>query len=434
VSPFDETYVQTRLREIEAFEARARGETTAKRRPPTSQHPEEFSMFQPATNSAAFLRAGITGEPGAGKTLTAALLAIALVKQLKALNIAGSDRPVGMMDTEKEGSDWLVPVFEECGIPLLVAKERSFAKALEAFKYMKENCVVGIFDSVTHPWEELKESFMKKKNRSFLQIDEYAQLNSIWKQFTDEFMNSPLHCIICGRAGDETEQWVDDNGKRQFEKVGVKMRTQKDTAYEPSLSILMERDMDLRSKIVTHLATVTKDRSTLLDGKQFTFASFTDKGDRLPTETLVKQVWAAFRPHVDRLNLGGRHVPVQHVGDSTHIIKTEKRDWQPVQRQIVLEEIQDLMTIHVPGQTNEAKTRRILLLKTHFSAGWREIETFDLLLLRAGYDALHQDLTGKPSRYAAAMEAETVPLPDMNDDLPDHSKAPLAVVTASAAA
>jgi hypothetical protein len=432
-----EAFVEYRLRELAAFEQRASGEVTAQRRPPTSQHPTESPMFQPAANTTAYLKAGITGEPGAGKSMTAGLLAIGLVKHLKHLNVPGADKPVGFFDTEK-GSDWLIPLFEESGIPLVVAKERTYAKTLEAFRYMKENCVVGIFDSVTHPWEDLKSSFMKKKQRSFLQIDEIVQCKRLWQtEFNDEYMNSPFHTIICGRAGDETEQWVDENGKRQFEKVGVKMATEKSTAYEPSLSILMERDMDLRSKLVTHFATVTKDRSTLLDGKQFTFASYLYNGDRMPTDTLVKQVFVSFKPHIDRLNLGGHHMAVQTGRDSTHIIKTERRDWHPVQRRIVLDEIKDLMTLKVPGQTAADKQRRVMLLREHFSAGWVEIEeTMDLLTLRAGFDSLHCDLEGKPSRYSAAMEAEVVPplADDIPDSLPDHSKAPATSQVAAAAA
>jgi len=148
---------------------------------------------------------------------------------------------------------------------------------------------------------------------------------------------------------------------------------------------------------------------------------------------LIRQAWVGFAPHVQSLNLGGKHVVVQAIGDSTHIIKTEKRDWQPVQRRIVLDEIKDLMTMHVPGQAAADKQRRVMLLKEHFSAGWVEIEeTFDLLTLRAGFDSLHCELEGKPSRYAAAMEAEIVP--PLADDIPDHSKAPPALVQASLAA
>lgn len=277
---------------------------------------------------------------------------------------------------------------------------------------------------------------MKKKQRSFLQIDDWSYLKGPngWARFTDRYINSRLHIIMAGRAGDETEQYTDENGKRQFEKVGVKMKTETDTGFEPDLLVLMERDMDLRSKQVAHVAKIVKDRSMLLDGKDFTFASYDDEGNSLPISTLVKQTFGAFLPHINCLNLGGAHIGVHSTGDSTHILKTEKRDWAPVQRKIVLDEIQNLFLKHVPGQAVAEKQRRVELMRKHFSAGWVEIEeTFDLLTLRAGYDSLHQELEGKPSRYASAMQAEHAPL-ELNDDIPAHSKAPAPAQIASAAA
>ena len=440
-----EAYVQASLDRIERFEARASGK--APRKPRTrssgSQRPataaevapakEEtmsnvYSLFTPAQSTTAHLKAGFMGKQGAGKSVTGSLFAIGLVKYLQAQGVTYAHKPVAFFDTET-GSDWVIPLFEEVGIPLVVAKKRTFAELVAAMKWAEENASAIIIDSITHPWRELQESYLKSKKRSFLQIDDWAYLKGPngWQQFTDLYINSKLHIIMCGRAGDETEQYTDENGKRQFEKVGVKMKTETETGFEPSLLVLMERDMDLRSKQVAHVATVVKDRSMLLDGKDFTFASYDEEGNRLPTDVLVRQVWAAFAPHVKKLNIGGTHVGVQQTGDSTHLIKTEKRDWQPVQRRIVLDEIKDLLTMHVPGQTTADKQRRVTLMKEHFSAGWVEIEeTFDLLTLRAGYDSLHQELEKRPSRYASAMEAEHVP--PLADDIPNKDKAATAAV------
>lgn len=391
-----------------------------------------INLFQPATTTTAYLKGGFMGKQGSGKTLTSALLVIGLIKHLKDLGISYASKPVAFIDTEN-GSDWLIPLFEEVGIPLMVAKRRAFADVIAAIKWAEENASALIIDSVTHPWQELQEAYLKSKKRSFMQIDDWQYIKGPngWKQFSDLYVNSKLHIVMCGRAADETEQYTDDNGKRQIEKIGTKMKTETDTGYEPSLLVLMERDMDLRTNKVAHVASVVKDRSMLLDGKDFTFQGYYDNGERLPTEALIRQVWAAFAPHIKRLNVGGQHVGVVTTTDSTHLIKTEKRDWQPVQRRIVLDEVKDLLTLHVPGQSAADKQRRIVLLKDHFSAGWVEIEeTFDLLTLRAGYDSLHQELTGKPSRYASAMEAEIAPL-DIADDIPAHSAPPKPASTSS---
>jgi hypothetical protein len=446
----DEQYLAWRMAETERFEARARGEiphfdkrsfSTASRRPPTSQITNEdkpMSLFQDAKNTTAYLKAGFMGKPGSGKTLTASLFAIGLVQHMREIGAPNADKPVFFYDTET-GSNFTIKHFDRAGIQMKQAKTRLFADLVQAVKLAEQEASVLIIDSVTHPWQELQESYLKKKQRSFLQIDDWSFLKGPqgWKQFSDLYVNSKLHIVMAGRVSDETEQYTDDNGKRQFEKVGTKMKTETDTGYEPSLLTLMERDEDLRSHDVVHCAKIMKDRTMLLDGKEFRFSGHYNDGSEMPTKALVSQVWNSFAPHVKELNLGGQHLGIQTSGDSTHIIKTEKRDWAPTQRLIVLDEIKDLFTMHVPGQTAADKQRRVILLKTHFSAGWQEIEsTFDLLTLRAGFDALHQELEGKPSRYASAMEAEVVPplADDIPDSLPDHSKAPPTVQAVSSAA
>lgn len=376
------------------------------------------------------------GKPGSGKTLTASLFAMGLVRHLREIGSPLGKKPVFYYDTEG-GSDFTIDHFNNADIALKQAKTRLFADLVKAVEIAEREASVLIIDSVTHPWQELQESYLKKKQRSFLQIDDWTYLKGPqgWKRFSDAYINSGLHIIMAGRVADETESYTDDNGKRQFEKVGTKMKTETDTGYEPSLLVLMDRDED-RDHNITHCAKVMKDRSMRIDGKDFTFAS-PDLNGKAPTpeitDFLIRQTWIAFAPHIDHLKLGGRHVVVKSDGDSTHILKTEKRDWQPVQRRIVLDEIKDLLTIHVSGQAAADKQRRVVLMKEHFSAGWVEIEeTFDLLTLRAGFDSLHQALEGKPSRYAAAMEAEVVP--PLADDIPDHSKARPAPELAVAAA
>lgn len=391
------------------------------------------NLFQPAENTTAYLKAGFMGKPGSGKTLTASLLALGLVRHMREVGAPNADKPVFFYDTET-GSNFVIKHFNKMGVELKQARTRLFADLVTAVKVAEQEASVLIIDSITHPWQELQESYLKKKQRSFLQIDDWSFLKGPhgWKQFSDLYVNSKLHIVMAGRVSDETEQYTDDNGKRQFEKVGTKMKTETDTGYEPSLLVLMEREENLRTHDITHTAKVMKDRTMTLDGKEFHFSGHFDDGNELPTKVLVDQVWTAFSKHVADLNLGGKHLGIQTTGDSTHIIKTEKRDWQPTQRLIVLDEIKDLFTMHVPGQTAADKQRRVVLLRNHFSAGWQEIEsTFDLLTLRAGFDSLHQELEGKPSRYAAAMEAEVVP--PLADDIPDHSKAPTSVQAATTA-
>jgi hypothetical protein len=412
----DTAFVDQRVAEIEAFEARARGQAPRKPKrtrvtpvppaptaaPVATQGAIDMSIFETARPTSAYLKMGIMGKQGSGKSYTAAEVAIGLVKHLKDIEVDYAGKPVAFFDTET-GSDWLIPKFKAAGIPLVVAKKRSFADLLEAVRWSEANASALIIDSITHPWRELLESYMKSKKRSFLQIDDWGYLKGDhgWAQFTDLYINSKLHIIMCGRAGDDTEQYTDENGKRQFEKVGIKMKTEGETGFEPSLLVLMEREMDLRTKEVGHCAKILKDRSTLLDGKEFNDPGFKE-----------------FLPHINCLNLGGAHVGVNVTGDSQHILKTEKRDWTPVQREICINEIQDLLTLHFPSQSAEDKKNKLKALLKHFDATWTEIEkVMPLPDLRAGYDSLHQALEGKPSKYGSAIAKDAAPA-EINDSLP----------------
>lgn len=370
-----------------------------------------MSLLQPAVSSSAFLKAGILGFQGGGKTLTAAKIAIGLVKYLQGLGIDYANRPVAMLDTEK-GSDWLIPIFKKADVPFVAAKQRSFSDMLTVMKEAEAGASVLIIDSITHPWRELVESYLRKKERSYLTMDDWGYLKGPhgWQKFTDAYVNSPLHIIMCGRAGYEYENYVED-GRKKMEKVGTKMKTEGETGFEPDLLILMEQVEDMHTNKVVHRATVQKDRSTLLDGKQFDNPDFKD-----------------FLPHVECLALGGSHVGVGASGDSQHLLKIERRDWTPVQRRIVIDEIQTLLLLHYPSTGAEDKKKKLLAIRDCFGCSWTEIEeVMPLPDLRAGYDLLYQFFYSKPSKYGSAIAKDALSN-DLNDSLPGDLAPPLAQI------
>lgn len=367
-----------------------------------------MSLLQPAVSSSAYLKMGLLGFQGGGKSLTGAKTLIGLYKHTQKLGINDGKKPVAMFDTEK-GSDWLIPIFKEAGVPFVVAKRKSFADLIAVMDDAEASAFALFIDSITHPWRELVESYLRKKERSYLAMDDWGYLKGEhgWQKFTDRYVNSKLHIIMAGRAGYEYENYVED-GRKKMEKVGTKMKTEGETGFEPDLLVLMEQVEDMHTNKVVHRATVQKDRSTLLDGQTFDNPDFDD-----------------FLPHINCLALGSAHVGVGASGDSQHLLKIEKRDWQPVQRKIVHDEITTLLSLHYPGMKAEEKTAKLKALIKHFDASWTEIEeVMPLPRLRAGYDSLFRELEGKPSRYAR--EVEQAAVPEMNDSLPEHSAPPAA--------
>lgn len=335
-------------------------------------------IFEDATNTQAFLKAGFMGFAGSGKTYTATCLAIGLWKLLKERKLTGGDCAVNFLDTET-GSDWVKPAFDAEGIKLKTAKTRAFTALCPAIHETEKNRGILIIDSITHFWRELTESYAEKRNRKRgLEFQDWSWLKKTWGTFTDAFVNSNCHIILCGRAGYEYDFFQNDDGKRELEKTGIKMKAETETGYEPSILVLMERHQDISQNPIRvwRTATVLKDRSTLLDGKQFENPTFRD-----------------FLPHVEFLNLGGEQLGVDS-RTSSEIIEPQKWD-DAKERGIVLDEIKELLLKHYPSSSAADKKSKMDALERHAATrSWERFSTYSLEGLRDVHKRLVSELEG----------------------------------------
>jgi hypothetical protein len=361
-----------------------------------------MGLFMKAESTSAFLKMGIMGFAGSGKTYTATSTAIGLVEHMRTVGVEGAEKPVFFLDTET-GSDWVKPQFEVADIPLFTAKTRAFKDLLAAVKEAEKDSSLLLVDSISHFWKELCDAYMASKKRNRLQFEDWAFLKGEWGKFTDLFVNSSLHIILCGRAGYEYDYFQDEAGKKQLEKTGIKMKAEGEMGYEPSLLVLMEREMDMETLKVHRTASIIKDRSTAIDGRKFHNPTF-----------------ESFMPHIKYLNLGGKQLGVDTTRNSEATIPPDIRENSRVHREVVLDEIQSLITRYYPGQSAAEKKTKLDLLKHHFNASWTEMERLmPLSDLRAGYDTLHIELEGEKSKYSYVREIA----PEMDDSLPDFEKA-----------
>lgn len=360
-----------------------------------------MGLFREAEVTSAFLKMGLMGFAGSGKTHTASQTAIGLVQYMREKGVEYADKPAFFLDTET-GSDWVKPQFEAAGVRLFTAKTRAFSDLLAAVKEAEKEASLLLVDSISHFWTEICDSYMKRKNRTRLQFEDWAFLKKEWGKFTEQFINSQLHIILCGRAGYEYDYFQDEAGKKQLEKTGIKMKAEGEMGYEPSLLVLMEREMDMETNKVHRTASIIKDRSTLIDGRRFHNPTFDN-----------------FMPHIKYLNLGGKQLGVDTSRNSEADIPADERDNRALHRKIVLDEIESLLVLHFPGQSAAEKKKKLELLKTHFAASWTEMDRLmPLSDLRAGYDSLHIELEGGPSRYSYVANP---PSTDINDSLPDFA-------------
>lgn len=230
-------------------------------------------FFTALENDKPYFKAAFEGFAGTGKTYTAAMVLLGLYEY------SGSKKPVVIFDTEK-ASKFLEPFFTERGIRVLQKSSRSLADLKETMKRCRDGLSDFLFiDSSTHVWEDFVESYRRDRSKPRLSFEDWGILKPKWrKEFSDPFVRDPYHTIMTGRVGFEYEDEKDENGKRQIVKAGIKMKMEGDTAYEPDMLVLMEREERLlgEKKEIWREATIVKDRSTMIDGKTFKNPTFKD--------------------------------------------------------------------------------------------------------------------------------------------------------------
>lgn len=345
-----------------------------------------MSLFKPATNGQAFLKMGLMGFAGDGKTYTATQVAIGMVQLMRKRGLELGNKPAFFIDTET-GSDWVKPRFDEADLPLMVAKTRSFVDLLEAVDTAERDGSVLLIDSISHFWRVLCDEYATKRNRKRgLEFSDWAWLKGEWAKFTDRFVNSQCHIIMCGRAGFEYDFFEDDAGKKQLEKTGIKMKAEAETGYEPSILVLMEKHQALEGNRVWRTATVLKDRSTKIDGMTFENPTFKD-----------------FLPHIEYLNLGGQHFSVDTGRDNSALFADDGMPrWQQEKRakEIALDEITEVLNKHHGGTTHDAKRAKADWLEKAFSSrSWERIQSLDWATVRAGRNFLWLQLEGVEYQY-----------------------------------
>jgi hypothetical protein len=335
-----------------------------------------------------YLKAGFLGFAKSGKTHTAGLLAIQLFKMLKLKN------PIAIFDTEASGEYVNKLIVNRIDKSLVGRKSRSLGDLLK----MAVECESGaadilIVDSITHVWREACAAYLVQVNqardarglprRTRLEFQDWANIKERWSQWTDFYLNSKLHIIICGRAGfewdfEETEN-ADGSVKKELVKTGIKMKVESEFGFEPSLLVEMERvqvpaaDSPDRFRLM-HRARVLGDRFDVMDG------AVTDN---------PKGEW--FLPHLQCLSPGAVNVVDTAVKTDMGVDDSGDAQFQQQRREKtkLLEEIQGEMVAAWPGQSKEEKKAKVECLAACFSTkSWTAVEGLSAAVLRSGLAAV----------------------------------------------
>lgn len=329
-------------------------------------------LLQKAKPEMAFLKLGIYGEAGSGKTHTSSKVAIGLHKHIKA------KKPISFIDTET-GSDFVLPMFKNEKIELFVAKSRAFADLLTVVDEAEKSSEILIVDSITHFWNELLDSYQKKHDINRITLRHWIPLKQMWREFTARFINSKLHIIMAGRSAYIWDDVEDEEGVKELKKTGTKMRAETEMGYEPSLLVEMET---VRTSARTganwiHRAWVIKDRFDVIDGKHFDNPGF-----------------ESFLPHIKSLNLGGKHRAIDKDRDSQEIIKNDNMGEGKFRKiKIITEKVQNVVYRAFPGQASKDKLGRLDLLKKGFDTdSWTAITSMRYEDLEVGLAIIESEI------------------------------------------
>jgi len=314
--------------------------------------------LEPATRPA-YLKAGFFGGTGTGKTYTVAKMLSQFQKEYC------PESQIAMFDTEPSAGYIATMVKEITGKELLVFSSRSFADLIDFTQECIKQKHVVIVDSITHPWRQLCQDYLEAKksrvsgaggnvNTVKLSLKDWGPLKEMWQKFSELFVYSPLHIVIIGREGDVWETVMDEEGKEEMKKTGVKMKTETELGYEPSLLVQMQLSG------TDHLAFVAKDRFNAMTG-------LTSKNN--PDIEF-------FRPHIALLDLKGKG-PEKHEGKPV-FEGGVGANWETLKarRVAILESIKDDLLLAYPGRSDEEKKEKVLLLRKAFgTSAWTALES-----------------------------------------------------------
>ncbi len=367
-----------------------------------TQNATEENFFTAIGNTKPFFKAAFEGEPGTGKSWSAALVAIGLHKKI------GSKKPVVLIDTEK-AAKFLVPLFQEHGIEAMVRETHSLADLVTAMRLCTEGYSdIMVIDSITHIWMDFQEAYKRKLNRQNFQIQDWMAIKSDWnRNFSIPLVQSPLHIIATGRVSDRMEQEIDEDGRKEFTKTGVKMQAEKNAAYEFDVLVLMERHelIERKKREVWRQATVLKGRGNLLDGKVFKNPTYEDFAPAI--EAVIKD------PASARLN------PTER--DAGELIRTEedKRKWV-LERKRWLEEIEGYLVSIWPSTGAQEKKNKTDALEYAFQTrSWSAIEAMRPDVLEDGYARIQEFVQKKIAETKGELPPELTPEQKFEKDLRD---------------
>lgn len=214
-----------------------------------------MTVFQKAQRLKAKVRLGLCGPSGSGKTYSALLIASGL-----------TSRKIFVIDTEK-GSALLeqgkpgIPEFFHAGLTPPYSPDR-YIQYIEAA--LQEGAACIIIDSLTHAWTGtggiLDEHDRIASGKNDNRWTAWRHLTPAHNRLIDTMLNCDAHLIATMRTKTAWEVVNDENGKKKPVKIGLKPEQREGMEYE--FTVVLDLSVE------GHVATSSKDRTSLFDGRR----------------------------------------------------------------------------------------------------------------------------------------------------------------------
>jgi hypothetical protein len=231
--------------------------------------------FRKAKAEQAALKMGIYGPPGSGKTFTSLLIGEGLA------NLTG--KRIAYVDTERGTDFYCKAVPSRTVHPEAFDFDAMYTRSItevvaEVRKLKPDEYGVIILDSMTHLWEAAIAAYGgRQTSAGTIPMHAWGKIKKPYKDLMSYLLSSPMHVIICGRQGTE---YATDEETEELKAVGVKMKAEGETPYEPHILIRMEAIKPKKSNELAQIvAYAEKDRTGVLAGRSFINPTF---------DTLVK--------------------------------------------------------------------------------------------------------------------------------------------------
>ncbi len=210
-----------------------------------------MALFRKATRKKAKLRMALLGPSGAGKTYSALIIA------------QGLGNSIAMIDTENGSGDMYAHLcdYDICPITPPFSPDKYVNAIKEADKAGYD---VLIIDSLSHAWAGqggLLEEVDKRKSGQKNQFAAWREITPMHNKLVDTILQSQCHIITTMRTKTAYDFEKDSSGKLSPKKVGLAPVQRDGLEYEFTIVLDIENEK--------HIASPSKDRTSILDGQYF---------------------------------------------------------------------------------------------------------------------------------------------------------------------